>query len=70
MEAMRALTGCRDVPTWKRLQNWRMKPSNLFILRMIMYFAYVVQHVYLSVGTGYVMLKFILCNADQSDHRC
>lgn len=25
---------------------------------------------YLSVGTGYVMLKFILCNADQLDHRC
>lgn len=26
--------------------------------------------IYLSVGTGYVMLKFILCNADQLDHRC
>lgn len=25
---------------------------------------------YLSVGTGYVMLKFILRNADQLDHRC
>lgn len=24
---------------------------------------------YLSVGTGYVMLKFILRNADQLDHR-
>lgn len=24
----------------------------------------------LSVGTGYVMLEFILCNADQLDHRC
>lgn len=43
MEAMRALTGCRDGPTWKRLQNWGTKPSDLLILRMIMYFAYVVQ---------------------------
>lgn len=25
---------------------------------------------YLSVGTGYVMLKFILRNSDQLDHRC
>lgn len=63
MEAMGALTGCRDVPTWKRLLNWRMKPSNLFILCMNMYFAYAVQQCPFQLGlvmlcwsSSYVML--------------